>query len=175
MLLPQPIVIASERGRQFACSAVALQAIIVNEREEILLLASPRRYEAETWQVVSGALEAGETILAGVLREIREEAGEEIQVRPLGVVHVQTFHYDANVQYMIGIYYLLAYEGGVVRPGDDMVESLFRWWSLDELADENIRLFVPNLRWILERAVPLYRLWQRQVVDLQPELGKDET
>lgn len=60
MSLPQPVIIdASGRGRQFACSAVALQAIIVNEQEQILLLASPRRYEAETWQVVSGALEAG--------------------------------------------------------------------------------------------------------------------
>ena len=43
------------------------------------------------WEVVSGAVEAGETLLEAVLREIREELGERIRVRPLGVLHAYTF------------------------------------------------------------------------------------
>jgi ADP-ribose pyrophosphatase YjhB (NUDIX family) len=167
----QPIITdASERKRPFACSAVAVQAIIVNEQEQVLLLASPHRYAGEKWQVVSGALEGGETILEGALRETREEAGEAVRVRPLGVVHAQTFHYDTAVQYAIGIYYLFAYEGGNVEPGDDMKGSLYRWWSVEELERDGVRLHVSTHLWILCRAVELYRLWVGQVAPLQPAL-----
>ena len=153
--------------RRFACSAVAVLVFIVNERQEILLLAHPRR--KGWWEVVNGALEAGETILACALRETREEAGP-IKVRPLGTLHASTFHYDENVQYMVSLCYLMAYEGGQVQPGDDMAGSRFRWWSLEELADESVRVIVPpDQKWLVRRAVELYRLWKGQAVELEPE------
>jgi len=101
-------------------------------------------------------LEANETILAGVLRETREELGNDIQMRPLGTIHAQTFHYDENVQYMIAIYYLLAYESGEIHPGDDMLGSQYRWWSLAELADEKVKVVVPpGQKWLFQRAIEL--------------------
>jgi ADP-ribose pyrophosphatase YjhB (NUDIX family) len=168
MFTNQPNII-SQNGRSFAASAIALQGIIINEQEQILLLNSPTRNHG--WQVVSGGLEAGETILAGVQREVAEEAGPEVQVRPLGVIHTQSFHYDANVRFMVGIYYLLAYEGGTIVPGDDMVGSAFRWWSLDELADENPPLHPSTIPWMLRQAIDLYRLWKDELArPLQPDL-----
>jgi ADP-ribose pyrophosphatase YjhB (NUDIX family) len=118
-------------------------------------------------------LEAGETILEGILRETREEAGEKIQVRPLGVVHVHTFHYDENIQFMIGIYYLLASEGGQVIPGDDMRDSRHRWWHVDDLIAAGIQYHPSVHPWMLRRAVELYRLWKNLPDDaflLQPTL-----
>ena len=73
-------------------------------------------------------------MLAGVLREVREEAGPHLQVRPLGVVHAQTFHFDHHVPYMIGLYYLLAYAGGAVQSGDDRLCWLTRVMVLPDLA-----------------------------------------
>lgn len=120
--------------------------------------------------MVSGALEAGETVLAGTLREVREEIGAEVQVRPLGTMHVCTFRNDENAQYMVGIYFLLAYEGGSVRPGSDMQDSQFRWWGMNELAEECVLLDVPiEEKWILNRAVELFRLSKEQSVILQKE------
>ena len=169
-------VIVSERGRPFATSPVALQAIIINENEQFLLLSSPRRNGANEWQVVSGGLEAGETVLDGVLREVQEEAGA-IQVRPLAVIHTQSFHYDAQVRYMIGIFYLLYYEGGEVLPGDDMAGSQFHWWGLDELetavVNQTITLHKSTHLWMLRRAAKLYRILQDEWVKaavLQPPL-----
>ena len=165
----QPVISDARGVRQFAGSAVALQAVVVSPEEKILLLSSPTRNRGEGWQVVSGALEAEETIMDGVLRETREELGSDLRVRPLGSVHVETFKYDDNVQYMIGIYYLLAYEGGEVHPGDDMLGSQYRWWSVDELADERVTIDVPpDQKWIFERAIELYRLWRDRTEDLQP-------
>jgi ADP-ribose pyrophosphatase YjhB (NUDIX family) len=70
----QPVVSAAGlQQRRFVTSAVAVQAIIINQLEEILLLSNPRRKQG--WQTVSGALEARETVLDGTLREIGEEVG----------------------------------------------------------------------------------------------------
>jgi 8-oxo-dGTP diphosphatase len=171
MLQQQPFMTSIRGKRRFACSAVAVQAIIVNTDERLLLLSSPVKNRPGEWQVVSGGLEAAETVLDGTLREVKEEAGAQVQVRPLGVVHVQTFHYDVQVPYMIGIYYLLAYEGGKIEPGDDMRDSDYRWWSLEELAASQV-LFHPSTHlWMLQRAVALYRYWKEQPpVSLQPAL-----
>ena len=164
----QPFITNTKETRRFACSAVALQAIVVSGDEKTLLLSSPTRNPDGAWQVVSGAMEAGETVLEGTLREIREELGNDVHVRPLGTVHAQTFHYDENVQYMIAIYYLLAYEGGEIQPGDDMLGSQYRWWNVDELGHENVNIVVPpGQKWILKRAVELYRLWKEQTCELQ--------
>lgn len=160
--------VTSVNGRSFPTFPVAIQAVIVNKQEQVLLLYSPRRYTQETWQVISGGLEANETILEGVLREVREEAGETVKVRPLGLVHAQTFHYDANVRYMLGLYYLLAYEGGDITPGDDMRGSHYRWFNLDEL--DTLHFFIPHLSWLLKRAVLLYHLYKDSNELLQPEL-----
>ncbi|MBE2201265.1 MAG: NUDIX hydrolase [Anaerolinea sp.] len=165
----QPVVM-SVTERPFAAFAVAVQAIIVNDHEQILLLSSARRGRAGVWQTVSGGLEASETVLTGTLREVAEEVGPDVRVRPLGLVHAQSFHYDSKLQHMIGVYYLLAYEGGNIVPGDDMIGSEWRWWSLVDL--ETVSLHASTHLWMLRRAVQLYRLWRDEGErPLQPFLG----
>jgi 8-oxo-dGTP pyrophosphatase MutT (NUDIX family) len=167
MDVQQPYVTAVDGKRRFACSPVAVLAFIVNEREEILLMAYP--VQQGGWQVVNGAMEAGETVLEAVLRETYEEAGSDLQVRPLGTVHISAFHYDARVRYMLSIAYLLAYDGGSVQPGDDMRGSEYRWWSLEQLASPDVELIIPpGEKWLLARAVDLYRLWNSQDGSQQP-------
>ena len=155
----QPLLITA-RGRRFACSPCAVVGIIVDEEGRVLLLQHPD--DDGGWQVVNGGLEAGETLLEGALREIGEEAGPRVRVRPLGVVHALTSQYDEGAQFLIAIDFLFEYLGGAVEPGDDMAGSAYRWWSLDELRAEQPLLLVPSEDqfWILERAVQLFRLWR---------------
>ena len=169
----QPFMTNAQGTRHFACSAVAVQAIILNADERVLLLSSPTRNRPGEWQIISGGMEAAETVLDGVLREVGEEAGPQVQVRPLGVVHAHTFHFDDHVPYMIGIYYLFAYEGGRVQPGDDMWDAEYRWWSIEELSAANVRFHPSTHLWMLQRAVTLYRLWKDQpAVPLQLDLDQ---
>jgi 8-oxo-dGTP pyrophosphatase MutT (NUDIX family) len=119
--------------------------------------------------VVSGALEAGETVLAGVLREVREEIGEHARVRPLGALHTATFSYDENVPFMLSLCYLMAYEGGEIVPGDDMLGAAYRWVKPEEI--ETLSITSPaNQRWLAERAVELYRAYTQQNVSLWHEM-----
>jgi len=167
MLIPPPTITDATGHRQFACSPAAVLAFIVNERDELLLLSHPNR--SGCWEVVNGALEAEETILDGVLWEVREEVGPAVRVRPLGVLHAYTFAYDAQVRSMLSLCYLLAYEGGQVVPGDDMVGSQYRWWTRSQFTAQSPRLLVPRDQpWLLGRAIELYRLWQASSPDLQP-------
>lgn len=157
----QPIIVTlGSKPRQFATSAVAVQAIIVNQDQQVLLLSSPTPKQG--WQVVSGALEAGETLLAGTLREVYEELGKDIQVRPLGTVHIETFHYDEQVRFMVGSYYLFAYQGGRITPGDDMKGSKHRWWSMKEIEENGTDFHRSTKPWLLKRAIELYNLWEKE-------------
>jgi 8-oxo-dGTP pyrophosphatase MutT (NUDIX family) len=132
---------------------------IVNAEEELLLLQSPRR--PGIWQPVNGALEGGETLLDGALREVREEAGPDLQVRPLGVVHASTFTYDERVRGMISVVYLMAHEGGAAVPGDDMRGSRVRWASAGAIEAERLDLLPPlDERRLRARTLELYRLWK---------------
>jgi 8-oxo-dGTP pyrophosphatase MutT (NUDIX family) len=169
----QPIITDAAGQRQFTCSAAGVLAFIIDPDEHFLLLSNPKR--DGKWEVVNGALEAEETILEAVLREVREEAGEHVQVRPLATLHTYTYCYDAHVQYMISVAYLLAYEDGDVNPGDDMAGSQFRWFTLDEIERQQANIIVPTHQlWLFRRAIQLYRLFKDQPpIELQPRW--DET
>jgi 8-oxo-dGTP pyrophosphatase MutT (NUDIX family) len=109
--------------------------------------------------VVSGALEAKETLLGATLREVSEELGSELIVRPLGLVHAQTFHYDRQVQYMLSIHYLFEFQDGSIFPGDDMAGSEFQWWSLPDLEHKDLDLHASITIPLVKRAIQLFRLW----------------
>jgi 8-oxo-dGTP pyrophosphatase MutT (NUDIX family) len=169
----QPIVADAVGQRQFACAPCAVAAFIVDERERLLLLSCPdKRGAPGKWEVVNGALEAGETLLQGVLREVREEAGPQIRVRPLGVIHAYTFRYDESIQHMNAVCFLLAYEGGEVVPGDDMAGSEVRWTSLDELESGVVEILIPSFYpWLPRHAIEMYRLLKdRPPAELQAAL-----
>lgn len=162
-------VITAASGRQFAASAVGLVAFIINEQEQILMLSSPKR--PGKWEPPNGAYDGNETLLDGLLREIREEAGEQIRVRPLCALHTYTFRYDDIVQYMVSIAYLFVHEGGDVVPGDDMAGSQYRWLSSSDVDSGAYDIIVPRSQpWMFHRAVQLYRLLKdAPLVEQQPD------
>lgn len=163
--------IAAASGRSFATFPAAVVVPIVNRRGELLLLESPRR--PGWWEPVNGAVDDGEALLGAALREVREEAGPDLQVRPLGVVHASTFAYDVRMQRMISVVYLMAHEGGAAVPGDDMRGSRVRWATLDAIEADGLRLLPPlDQTWLRRRAVDLFRLWEpKPPVPLQGPLS----
>jgi 8-oxo-dGTP pyrophosphatase MutT (NUDIX family) len=145
--------------RSFATFPAAVVVPIVNRREELLLLKSPRR--PGLWEPVNGAVDDGESLLEAALREVREEAGRELRVRPLGVVHASSFAYDARVQRMISVVYLMAHEGGAAVPGGDMRASRVRWATLSAIESDGLGLLPPlDQAWLRRRTVELFRLWE---------------
>jgi 8-oxo-dGTP pyrophosphatase MutT (NUDIX family) len=161
MASDQSHTIAAASGRSFAAFPAAVVVPIINRREELLLLASPRR--PGWWEPVNGAVEDGESLLEAALREVREEAGLDLHVRPLGVVHAATFAYDAQVRRVISVVYLMAHDDGAPVPGDDMRGSRVRWATVGAIESEGVRLVPPmDQAWLRQRTLELFRLWEPQ-------------
>jgi 8-oxo-dGTP pyrophosphatase MutT (NUDIX family) len=157
----RPATITALSGRSFAAFPAAVVVPIVSGREEFLLLESPHR--RGIWEPVNGAVDAGETLLGAALREAREEAGRELHIRPLGVVHASTFAYDARLRCVISVVYLMAHESGAPAPGGDMRGSCVRWAALEEIESEGLRLLAPlDQAWLRRRTIELFRIWQHE-------------
>lgn len=154
--------------REFACFPAAVGAFVVDGEERILLLEHPK--SPGHWQIVCGALEAKETLLDGIRRELREELGEQVRVRPLCLLHAYTFPFDAQVQQLLSVIWLMEYGGGEIVPSDDMAGANLRWVTLEEVEQQDLSIVVPSEQpWLFPRAIEMYRLLRDQPdVDLQP-------
>jgi 8-oxo-dGTP pyrophosphatase MutT (NUDIX family) len=160
--------ITAKSGRKFAGHAAGLIALIINQDERFLMLSQPKR--AGKWEPVNGAYDAGETILEGLMREIAEEAGKAVRVRPLTAVHTYNFRYDDTVSQMLSLIFLFEYLGGDVAPDDDMAGSEVLWMSLADIHSGRFNIIVPSEQlWAYDRAVKFYRLLKDEAeVNLQP-------
>ena len=151
-----------DHARIYPCYPVAVLDFILDESGRILLLS--RADGEDVWEVPSGAVEAHETILEGVIREAGEELGNGVSLKPLGTLHAQTVGFRAIP--LISVAYLLAYEGGVIETGSDMYRARAEWWSLEQL--DRLEIGVPDGQpWLFERAVTLHELWRGEQVDLE--------
>lgn len=161
--------IIAASGREFEAHAAGLIALIIDPQERFLLLSHPRC--PGKWEPVNGAYDANETVLDGLLREIREEAGAQIRVRPLTAVHSYSFRYDDQVPQMISLIFLFEYAGGEVIAADDMQGSEVRWLTIDEITSGAYEVIIPSQQlWVYERALKLYRLLKDEpAVILQPD------
>ena len=102
-----------------------LRAVVVGlvERRGEVLIARKRIVAAHflsgAWHVPGGGVEEGEALEDAVRREIREEAGIEVEVlEPLGVVDVEAHGARAH-------WFRCAPRGGELAPGDDVVEVVY--------------------------------------------------
>jgi 8-oxo-dGTP pyrophosphatase MutT (NUDIX family) len=161
----QPIIVSADGRREFAGFPAAILGFIVNSADEILLLSHP---EKGGWQVVAGAIEDGESPVAALLREVAEEVGPEVRIRPVASVHTFLYRYDAAVRAMLSIAYVATYISGEVVPGDDMATSAVRWAGPQEIASEELVLVVPSQRWLFRRALAIHQLFRDDSDDLEP-------
>ena len=111
---------------------VGVGAVIVQEGGVVLI---KRRFEplAGQWSLPGGTLELGETLEAGVAREIREETGLEVEVGPVIEVFDRILlDPDQRVRYhFVLIDYLCRPTGGTLAAGSDVAEAVLA--SPDEL------------------------------------------
>lgn len=163
---PQPTVRSLDGRREFACFPAAILGFLINDRDEILLLSHPSR--KGSWEVVNGAVEAGESPREALLRETREEAGPAVRIKPVAAFHVYQYRFDARVSSMFSIAYCATYLDGDVAPGHDMAMSDHRWAPLEEIEGGSLSLLVPSQPWLFRRAVTVHRLFKDEVVELEP-------
>jgi ADP-ribose pyrophosphatase YjhB (NUDIX family) len=76
--------------------ALGVSAIIFDEQERVLLIRRGRPPAQGFWHVPGGKLEAGESLVEGVRREVKEETGLDVEIGPIMAVverRQEGFHY----------------------------------------------------------------------------------
>lgn len=105
---------------------VGVGAVIVRDGQVLIVR---RRYEplAGRWSLPGGTLELGETLDAGLAREMQEETGLEVEVGPVIEVFDRILLDDARrVRYhFVLVDYLCWPAGGELRPGSDVDDAIF--------------------------------------------------
>lgn len=104
---------------------VSVAAMVHNDRGEILLVNSPWR----GWEYPGGLIEPGETVEAALRREIREEAGVEVEIeRFVGICK----NVERNI---VNIDFVCRYVGGELTTSEESTEVI---WAAPERAMELI-------------------------------------
>jgi 8-oxo-dGTP diphosphatase len=105
---------------------VGVGAVIVHEGRVVLI---KRKYEplAGQWSLPGGTLELGESLEAGVAREMREETGLEVEVGPVIEVFDRILlDTEGRVRYhFVLVDYLCRPMGGVLAAGSDVADAVF--------------------------------------------------
>jgi 8-oxo-dGTP diphosphatase len=100
---------------------VSVAALVTNDRGEILLVKSPWR----GWEYPGGLIEPGETFREALHREVREEAGVEIEIT--GFVGICK-NVERNI---VNIDFTAKYLSGELRPSEESTEVI---WATPEEA-----------------------------------------
>lgn len=94
---------------------VSVAALVTNEKGEILLVNSPWR----GWEYPGGLIEPGETFQEALHREVREEAGVEIEIT--GFVGICK-NVERNI---VNIDFTAQYAGGELRTSEESTEVMW--------------------------------------------------
>lgn len=130
---------------------VGVGAVVVQDGRVLLI---KRRFEplAGQWSLPGGTLEVGETLAAGVARELLEETGLEVEVGPVVEVFDRILlDTDHRVRYhFVLIDYLCRPTGGRLQAGSDVADARFA--NSDELPSFRI---TPKALAVIERGLAM--------------------
>ncbi|MEJ7609123.1 MAG: NUDIX hydrolase [Bryobacteraceae bacterium] len=124
-------------------------ALLFDDAHRILLVERGREPLKGFWSLPGGVLETGETLSAGIQREVLEETGLRIDsLQPIEIFERIMLDEQNRTEYhYVLIDYIGRVTGGVLAPGDDV--SNVRWAGKQELA--GIRLTEGTLA-VIEKA-----------------------
>lgn len=132
----------------YAASFPTASAFIFDDEGRVLLARRAREPDADKWDAPGGFLEEGEDPLAGLARELAEEAG--ITVEPGKFVGAFVDDYGVESREVLNLVWEARIVAGELDAADDVAE--LRWFPRDALppADElAFRWLAPALeRWL---------------------------
>ena len=141
---------------------VGIGGVIVHDGRVVIV---KRRFEplAGQWSIPGGAVEAGETLEACVVREMNEETGFVVEVGPVVEVLDRITRDDEGrvLYHFVLIDYLCRPVGGELRAGSDVAEAVLAESS--ELAQYEL---TEKALAVIERALEMAR-------DMPPPVGQE--
>jgi NAD+ diphosphatase len=138
--------------------------VAITDQEDRILLGSQGTWEQNRWSILAGFVEAGESLEAAVVREMKEECGLEV----FDVVYLYSQSWPFPQSLMLG-FTAKADSSIVFLPDGEEIVKL-RWFSRAEIAAEAKSLLLPSDSTI-SRA--LIELWYGSAIDSAAEETKN--
>jgi ADP-ribose pyrophosphatase YjhB (NUDIX family) len=124
------------RFRAYASSHPTASAVCVDEQGRILLARRGIEPAKGKWDLPGGFLEEEEHPLDCLHRELREEAGVEIEPIELLGVWIDKYGGDGSAATTLNVYWTARIVEGTPVPADDVAE--LRWFARGEISDEEL-------------------------------------
>jgi ADP-ribose pyrophosphatase YjhB (NUDIX family) len=140
----------------------AARALIVDAEDRVLLFRAELRGRQPWWFAPGGALDAGETYAAAVVREVMEETGLAIDITTLSSpvwLRDVAFLWEGVMERHVERYFVIRVDSHHVdttglEPSEAAMIRAHRWWTLDEIIKSD-EAFAPADLWA--RLAPLLR------------------
>jgi 8-oxo-dGTP diphosphatase len=140
---------------------IGVGAVVIDGGKVLLVRRGHEPLKGE-WSLPGGALELGETLQQGLVREVLEETG--LTVVPEGIVEVLDRITQDELSGRIRYHYVLVdfrcrVTGGMLRGGSDAEEA--RWVVREELHEQGCYRLAPLTVQVIEKAFRLSRVSDR--------------
>jgi NAD+ diphosphatase len=138
--------------------------VAITDQEDRILLGSQGTWEQNRWSILAGFVEAGESLEAAVVREMKEECG--LEVFDVEYLYSQSWPFPQSL--MLGFTAKADSSIEFLPDGEEIVK--LRWFSRAEIAAEAKSLLLPSDSTI-SRA--LIELWYGSAIDSAAEETKN--
>jgi NAD+ diphosphatase len=138
--------------------------VAITDQQDRILLGSQGTWEHNRWSVLAGFVEAGESLEAAVVREMKEECG--LQVFDIQYLYSQSWPFPQSL--MLGFTAKADSSIEFLPDGEEIVK--LRWFSKAEIAAEAKSLLLPSDSTISRS---LIELWYGSPIDSAIEESKN--
>jgi NAD+ diphosphatase len=138
--------------------------VAITDQEDRILLGSQGTWEQNRWSILAGFVEAGESLEAAVVREMKEECG--LEVFDVEYLYSQSWPFPQSL--MLGFKAKADSSIAFLPDGEEIVK--LRWFSRADIAAEAKSLLLPSDSTI-SRA--LIELWYGSAIDSASEETKN--
>jgi 8-oxo-dGTP diphosphatase len=119
---------------------------LIEGDDGLLLVRNRRRGGGEDWSTPGGVIDEGETVLAGLAREVREETGLTVIEWEGPVYEIRAEAPDLGWSLRVEVHRAVRFEGEVVVDDPDGIVVDARWVAVDECS----ALLATGHRWVGE-------------------------
>ncbi len=133
-----------------AVPRLGVGAVILNNRDEILLVLRNRNPEKGTWSIPGGKVDPYEEMETSVIREVKEEVNLDVEIKEL-LCTAETIRPENEEHWVSVIYEVMIMSGEACNREEGGAIGDMRWFPLNELPPNLACFTVPAIEQLKKR------------------------